>query len=153
MKLSILFVTWFYSVFASESYVTLSKLPVLQIKHGEEVIYKFPFIVRKGFHIQANPASRNNLIPTVFTIQEHKNFIFGTPKYPPPIPFRFKTSTEEVATYDGTFFIEVPIKAKKNAKQGLYKIPAKLKYQACDNENCFFPEELDLNLNITIKKN
>ncbi len=140
-----------FFIFGSETYVRLSLLPSFQIKPGKEITRKFQFTVKEGFHIQANPASQKNLIPTVLTISKHNNFVFGKPKYPLPTPFRFKGSSEEVATYYGTFFIEVPVKAKKTAKNGLYRIKAKLKYQACDKENCFFPEELDFTIPIGIK--
>lgn len=117
--------------------------------HGEDAKYlkflkadvrkdncHFHFEVENGFHIQANPASAPNLIPTTINFEENAALEFSTPKYPSPKSYSLK-GFGSLAAYSGKFKIEVPCKVKSK-----YTAAGKIRYQACNEKTCFFPMTL-----------
>jgi hypothetical protein len=107
--------------------------------------------VLKGFHLQANPASRENLIPTELIVEPSSLLQISTPSYPKGTPFRFSPIGNEILTYTGKFQIGLQI---SRLQPGSYKrqkpkpvtasmlVKGKLRYQACDEKTCLRPSAL-----------
>lgn len=120
-------------------YLSVTPLDTVKIHPGETVMLPVKFRVDSGMHVQANPASRKNLIPTTLTFEKTPGIEIGAPAYPAGKPFRLKGSDADIATYDGDVEIRVPLTADAKAKAGKRKLSAKLRYQACEEASCFFP--------------
>lgn len=117
---------------------------------GKTVDAVVRFTVDEGLHIQANPASKRNLIPTTVTLVEDGGILPGEPVYPNGKPFRLEGSDEDIATYDGKVEIRVPITAASSAKPGKVNLDGKIRYQACNAKSCFFPMVLKLSLPVRV---
>ncbi len=88
--------------------------------------------IRPGWHVNANPASLDFLVPT--TIAGPMLAV----EYPPGERFRFAFSEEELSVYQGTVTVRGEVEAAAEA--------VRLTYQACDDQRCLPPvtEELPL---------
>lgn len=102
--------------------------------------------VIQGFHVQANPASRENLIPTELILDPSPELEFSSPVYPKGTPFRMNPVGSEILTYSGSFQIGVQISRQKTTLQPTSQSPTKstlikgkLRYQACDEKTCLRP--------------
>ena len=133
-------------------YVKLVKPKAVDVSEqapGEGVV---SFKVDKGYHVQANPASKPNLIATTLTLTTHPQFDVAVPVYPVGKPWRLPGAEEEVATYEGLVEIRFPIKAIAGAaKPGNTTIEGKLRYQACDAKTCYFPMTIPVSIPILVK--
>jgi hypothetical protein len=98
--------------------------------------------VLKGFHVQANPASRENLIPTELIIEPSSLLQFSTPNYPKGTPFRFSPIGNEILTYSGKFLIGLQISRLLKPTATSMLVKGKLRYQACDEKTCLRPSAL-----------
>jgi hypothetical protein len=100
-------------------------------------------LVAKGFHLQANPASREGLIPTEIQFEPSPLFQFSSFTYPKGTPLRLSQGTGEILTYAGNFPVSfelsrqpaVTLKEKKLIKGQIH-------YQACDDHVCMRPSSI-----------
>ncbi len=106
--------------------------------------------VMDGYHINANPASEPSLIPTEVEIKPTNGITVEKPIYPKGLNKKFAFSDKPLDVYEKTVSVKVKLRAAKNVAKGQQLLNGTLRYQACDNEVCFPPTNLDLMIPITI---
>ena len=105
--------------------------------------------IATGWHINANPAGQENLIPTTITVAEDAPVEITQVKYPKGKSVIFEFSPEAVNVYEKTFTIPLKLKQKPNTvikKDDM--IILKLDYQPCNETECSFPQTLDVQLKV-----
>jgi DsbC/DsbD-like thiol-disulfide interchange protein len=117
--------------------------PVVVAK-GQTTLSTIRAKIKKGFHIQANPAADEFLIPTTLTIQDSPDILLGKPVYPTGLPYRLKGSSKDLLTYEGEVTIMLPFKVKDSAPSGKINLTGKLNYQPCDDRKCLFPRSVSI---------
>ncbi len=110
------------------------------------------FKVADGFHIQANPASTPQLIPTTLTLPSANNLEVGLPIYPAGKSYKLEGSNSEISTYDGTVIIKVPLKTPGKVVANKFPWKGKLRFQACNEKTCFFPKNLSFDIPFQVIK-
>lgn len=98
--------------------------------------------IRQGFHINANPASEDYLIPTTVEAELPSGFRTVETIYPKGVLRRFKFSATPLSVYEGTITLRIRAEASPNAPRGPSKLALKLHYQACNQEVCLPPVNL-----------
>ena len=106
--------------------------------------------IRKGFHIQANPAADEFLIPTTLTITVGEGIVPGKPVYPPGHPYRLEGSTEDILTYEDEVTIILPAKVLDSASPGNAGLTGKLRFQPCDDRKCLSPRSVPVVISVEI---
>ncbi len=106
--------------------------------------------IRKGFHIQANPAADEFLIPTTLTIQTAEGIVPDNPVYPPGRPYRLEGSTEDLLTYEDEVTIILPARVLDSAPPGNAVLTGKLRFQPCDDRKCLFPRSIPVVIPVEI---
>lgn len=108
-----------------------------------------------GYHVNANPATFPNLIPTeVQQAPDPDGFCptMGKPIYPAASKTKFDFEDEPLAVYEGVIEVKVPLRLSKPSEKGCNAYPAKgahgslpikITIQACDHEKCFPPAKID----------
>lgn len=107
--------------------------------------------VKTGYHVQANPASEEYLIPTKLEIQTVDGLQIGAPVYPKGQSFKLEGSDQALSTYQNSFVIKVLIQADAKAQAGDKTLQGTLRYQACDARSCLFPDSVPVQLTVTVK--
>lgn len=119
-------------------------------KPGEAIITAK---VHEGMHVQANPASKPNLIATALTVTNKDGLEAKPAIYPEGKPYQLKDSADVLSCYEGTFQIKVPIGAGMAAKVGKFELDSILKFQACNDKICFFPQKREIKIPAQVLKN
>ncbi len=116
---------------------------------GMQIDVEVQVKIAAGWHINANPAGQDNLIPTTITVDKDALIEINNVKYPKGKFMKFEFSPESVNVYDGTFTIPLKLKQKSNTtiKKGV-PIILKLNYQACNDTECSLPQELNIPLKL-----
>lgn len=133
-------------------YASLKKVKTVSLAKGGVGAAKLEISVVKGFHVQSNPASLPNLIPTTLILEKLDGVTVEAPVYPVGKPHKLQGTPGEVMAYDETFEIKVPLSASSEAKVGKQTLMGKLRYQACNEKTCFFPMTLPVAIPISIQK-
>lgn len=120
-----------------------------EIKAGETGEVAVKLKIKPPFHVNANPPSESNLIPTSIEFEAKNGLTFGKPIYPAGKTKKFAFSEKPLQVYEGEVEIKLPIKADKTAA-GEQKAIGKLRFQPCDDEVCYRPQTIDVALPIRI---
>ena len=139
------------TVFSQEAVlVTILPLKPVVVAKGQTAQLTVMAKIKKGFHIQANPAADEFLIPTTLTLQASEGIIPGKTVYPPGQPYRLKGSTEDLFTYEDEVTIMLPIKVMDSAPVGNTSVTGKLNFQPCDDRKCLFPRTVPIIIPVKI---
>jgi hypothetical protein len=96
-------------------------------------------LVSKGFHVQANPASREGLIATEIQFEPTALFQFSAFTYPRGIPVRLSQGAGEILTYSGNFPVSFQLTRGPQATKEKKLVKGLIHYQACDDHVCMRP--------------
>jgi len=107
--------------------------------------------ISRGYHVNANPATFSYLIPTELTPQKIEGVTTGKPRYPPSEKKKFQFADAPLAVYEGDAQIKLPIRAASTAVKGMRPLPITLRVQACDNEKCYPPANLNSYISVEVK--
>lgn len=103
--------------------------------------------IAEGWHMNANPASQDNLIPTTVTVDADTSVEIVDVAYPKGRTAHFEFSDESLNVYEGNFMIPLKLRLKSNRKKST-PITLKLTYQPCNETECLLPETLNVPLQL-----
>ena len=124
--------------------VTIMPSKSVTVTKGQTTQLTVTAKIKKGFHIQANPASDEFLIPTTLTVQSSKGIVPGKPVYPTGTPHKLEGSTEDLLTYEDEVMISLPVRVMESALVGNASLTGELNFQPCDDRRCFFPRSISV---------
>lgn len=103
------------------------------------------FRVAQGLHINSHTPSDEFLIPTTFSIPDGMGVRLDTATYPTGtiISLSFDPKTK-LSVYTGEFAVQ----ARIVATAGNHLVQAKLRYQACDNNQCMPPKTINVPIDV-----
>lgn len=117
---------------------------------GEVAEARITVVVAEGYHIQANPASSEFLVPARLELKARGGVRPGQPVYPPGRPYRLEGTSSDLMTYKGTFEIVVPLEVSESARPGNRILQGVLHHQACDERSCLFPASVPVKLTVQV---
>lgn len=134
---------------ASPQIVAVKASPVT-LAAGAATHARVTLIVADGYHVQANPASDEFLVPLRLDLRGERGVRVGKPRYPRGRPYRLPGADMDWMIYNGTLEIAVPLEAQEKAPEGEHVLRGALHYQACDEGRCFFPASVPVTLPVRV---
>jgi len=110
-----------------------------QPKAGAPLALSLKVVLPKDVHVQANKPRDPSLIPTVLTLTTPDGVKVDEISYPAPSELAQKDRKETLAVLGPEFSIEIMATLAAGVAAGELKIPAVLRYQACNDSVCFAP--------------
>ena len=93
------------------------------------------------------------LIPTNIDFKPLDKIKTGKITYPAGEQFALDFSPKEkISVYTGDVVTQVPVVVAKDAATGTYSLKGELQYQACNNNSCFPPKNLPVEITVIVKK-
>lgn len=130
--------------------VLLANASRVEVQAGKSAEAQLKLTIKEGYHINANPPSRYQ-IATQLTLEQSEGITAGEPKYPASLTRKFSFSDEPLAVYEKEATISVPVNAQAEAAKGERSIPARLRFQACDDQVCYPPKTLQVSIPLVVK--
>ena len=106
---------------------------------GDRVRGALTVTLPEGFHVQSNKPRDPDLIPTELTVEAPAGVTVTEVVFPAPIDVTLAGSNQPLAVFERTFSIGVQFALAPNVAAGRIDVPARLRYQACDDKACFAP--------------
>jgi thiol:disulfide interchange protein DsbD len=106
--------------------------------------------VADRWHINANPANAEGLIPTTLTLQPPSSMVIDRIIYPPGATTKVSWSDTPVALYTGRAIIFAEGHVNADAKPGLLKLEGSVRYQACNDSICIAPKNIPVTVETEI---
>lgn len=136
------------SASVSKEWVQLESSPDLAITTAHPQTVTLTFRIQSGLHVNSHTPRSPYLIPTTLTLDAPKGVRVVGMEYPQARDYRFDFAPKDALS---VYTDELPIQIHLRAMPGVYSVPAKLHYQACDNQMCNPPKTLLFTLHVTAK--
>ena len=122
---------------------------------GSNALYfmqRAPLYVRldldPGLHVYRAPVPEG-FVATSVTVAGPEGLEVGAPIVPDAHPFRVAGIEHEFQVMDGAIEIEVPL-SWTNPDGGTVPLDVTVRYQACDEAQCFIPREVTMHLDVPV---
>jgi hypothetical protein len=117
----------------------------VSVTAGKSSAVALHFRIKQDLHINSHTPRSNFLIPTVFSVPESSGVRLSAATYPAGSDFTLPADPDEkLSVYTGEFAIE----AKIVASAGEHLVEAKLRYQACDQNECMPPKTITVPIDV-----
>ena len=133
--------------------VSIAPVPLVIAQRAAQTMVDLNFRVVSGFHINSNAPKSEFLIPTSLKMDLPTDIILGKIAYPDGKDLSFPFSPDEkLNVYSGDFTIAVAVHPLHAVVPGKYVMHGVLRYQACDNAQCFPPKALPVSFEVKVVK-
>ncbi|SRR5579871_6435873 len=133
--------------------VTMAAVPLVTAERAAQTKVTLDFRVAPGFHINSNTPKSEFLIATALKMDPPTDIALGKIDYPEGKDLSFPFSPDEkLNVYSGDFAITLSIHPLHSVVPGRYVMRGSLRYQACDNAQCFPPKTLPVSFDIKVLK-
>jgi thioredoxin:protein disulfide reductase len=100
--------------------------------------------VPEGFHLQSNAPRDASLIATTLTFTTVPGIRAEEVVFPKATDFALQGQSEPLAVFERQFLIGVEFSVAAATPPGPIEVPARFRYQACDDKLCFAPVTVDV---------
>ena len=133
--------------------VSMVPPPVATVTRGKANPVPLRFRVQPGFHINSNTPTFPYLKPTLLMVDAQTDIVVGKVTYPTGEMMSFAFAPDEkLSVYAGVFDVSVSIRPLASVLPAKYAFRGRLKYQACDNAQCYPPKELPVQFEVKVVK-
>ena len=108
--------------------------------------------VNRGFHVNSHQPNDELLLPTVVHLnpprwnRDHEHRLSRRPRsWRCPLP-----DNDKLSVYSGSFAVTAEVRVPKSAAVGTQRVHGEVRYQACDNRQCFPPKSTPLEFDVKI---
>jgi len=133
--------------------VTIAPVGLVTAPRATQTMVDLNFRVAHGFHVNSNTPKSEYLIPTALKMDLPTDIVLGKIAYPVGKDLSFPFSPDETLNvYSGDFTIAVAVHPLHAVVPGKYVMHGVLRYQACDNAQCFPPKTLPVSFEVKVVK-
>jgi hypothetical protein len=133
--------------------VTVAPIPLVTAVRTQQTTVELNFRVASGFHINSNAPRSEFLIPTALKMDVPTDIALGKIAYPQGLDVSFPFSPDEALNvYTGDFTVTLIVHPLQSVVPGKYVMHGALRYQACDNAQCFPPKNLPVSFEVKVVK-
>jgi thiol:disulfide interchange protein len=108
--------------------------------------------IPERFHVQSDAPRDPTLIPTALTVDAPEGVTVGEIVFPPASEFDQLGQSQPLLVFENEFTIGVRFDVSATAPIGRIEVPARLRYQACDDRLCYAPVTTDVLCTFTTVK-
>ncbi len=111
------------------------------------------FRVGDGFHINSHKPLDELLLPTVVQLSPPTDIMISRIEYPQGELLSFPFSPEsKLSVYSGEFRVSAAIRPAMGMPRGTFRVHGDLRFQACNNRQCFPPKKIPVQFDVKIQK-
>jgi len=103
----------------------------------------------EGYHVNSEAPLDPFLIPTELYVAQPEGFTVAALAYPEAIPFD-QIGNIQLVVFEERFRIGVAVDVSEDVAPGAYVLPARLKYQSCDESTCYAPTSADFEFRVVV---
>jgi len=109
------------------------------VRPGSPIRVALTVTLPEGLHVQSDTPRDPSLIPTVLTIDAPAGVRVTQLVFPHPTDFAQEGQAQPLRVFEHEFVVGAELEIERGVPAGELAIPARLRYQACDDKVCFRP--------------
>jgi thiol:disulfide interchange protein DsbD len=122
-----------------------------KVKRGRTVQASIVMNIPSGYHVNSSRPLEKFLIATQLKVEAPQGMRVGAVSYPRAVLRKFQFSKNRVSVYEGRPTMGFSISVPNDFATGSKEIKVRLRYQSCNDESCFPPQNKDVSLWLTIE--
>jgi hypothetical protein len=131
--------------------VALAPVVPVWIVPGRTARVTIAFRVDAGYHINSNRPHSDLLLATLLKLETPANLTVEKLVYPAGEDREFEfLPGEKLNVYTGDFAVTATLAAAPALAAGSYRVTGTLRYQACDNRQCYAPRNLPVSFEVMV---
>ena len=131
--------------------LAVAPIGTLVVTRGGKVPLNIALQVNRGFHVNSNKPNDELLLPTVLHLFPPQGVMIVNIQYPAgedlSVPM---IGNEKLNVYTGNFEIAAVVRTQKSVALGTQRVHGDVRYQACNNRQCFPPKTTPLEFDIKV---
>ena len=135
----------------SSPLVTVAPIDTIVVARGGTAPLNIALRVNPGFHVNSNKPNDELLLPTVVHLNPPQGIMIVNIHYPDgeqlALPFMDK---DTLSVYSGSFNVTADLRIQKSAGLGTLRVHGEVKYQACNNRQCYPPKTTPLEFDVKV---
>jgi hypothetical protein len=135
----------------SSPLVSVAPIDTVVVVRGGKAPLDIALRVNRGFHVNSHQPNDELLLPTVVHLNPPDGIVIMNIAYPEAeelaLPF---AGHDKLSVYSGSFEVTAEVRVPKSAAVGTQRVHGEVRYQACDNRQCFPPKSTPLEFDIKI---
>jgi len=120
------------------------------ITAGSEVEFTISMDIDEGWHLNAHNPPLDYLIGVELEMETSDGAIVSDIQYPKPQQKKFSFAEEILDVYEGTSYVLLKAKSSSNLEKGSYTLKGQFTIQACSDEVCLPPSDIELEFPFTV---
>ena len=104
----------------------------------------------EGFHMNSDRPRDPNLIPITVSMEAVPAVVSATVAFPEAIDLKQEGEPVPLRVFEREFAIGVQFTAAADAAIGVSRVPLRVRYQACDEKQCYLPITAPLEINLSV---
>jgi DsbC/DsbD-like thiol-disulfide interchange protein len=126
-------------------YLSVDKLPA-----GKTCKVAIVLDIKKGWHINANPAQPDFMRPTEISLKSKLGCEIAGVKYPAGAKLSLPEFDEPLLVYEGRAIIRGTLKVPPEAAGKTDELKVTVQFQACNDKSCLPPKKVQLTAECTV---
>jgi thiol:disulfide interchange protein len=107
----------------------------------------------EGFHMNSDKPREENLIPITVSMEAVPAVSGATAAFPESIDLKQEGAALPLRVFEREFAIGLEVGVAADAAAGAYQLPLRVRYQACDEKQCYLPITAPLELSLSVSPN
>lgn len=120
------------------------------ITSGSEAEFAISMDIDDGWHLNAHNPPLDYLIGVKLEMETSNRAIVSDIQYPKPLQKKFSFAEEILDVYEGTSHVLLKAKSSSNLEKGSYTLKGQFTIQACSDEVCLPPSDIELEFPFTV---
>jgi len=115
------------------------------IRREQRMILTVEIDLKEGMHVYGQPLPAG-YVPVELELEENEDLALVEVVYPPAQPLHFALLNETLPAYSGQLMLKAHCLGGSEDKEGDIAVRGVLRYQACDQKECYLPQALPFEL-------
>src|SRR4030095_14838661 len=111
----------------------------LEVQPGGSARAAITVRLPEGFHMNSDKPREENLIPITVSMESVPAVAGAIAAFPEAIDLKQEGAAPLLRGFERGFVIGFQINAAADAAAGAHKLPLRVRYQACDEKQCYLP--------------
>lgn len=122
-----------------------------KLKRGRTVQATVVMNIPSGYHVNSSRPLEKFLIATQLKVEAPKGIRVSAVSYPRAVLRKFQFSKNRVSVYEGRPTMRFSISVPNDLSTGSKEIKVRLRYQSCNDDACFPPQNQDVSLWLNVE--
>jgi len=131
--------------------LTVEPIDTITVARGGTARLTIQLELNRGFHVNSHLPNQDYLLPTTVRLSPQEGIMIVKIAYPQGEVMKFQfAGSDRLSVYSGRFQVTAEVRAQRDAALGRQRVHGEVRYQACDDRQCYPPKSTPLHFDVRV---